>query len=113
MAKLRNYPIVLPYTSPKSGAESTVWRAIGHVTSLEATYEVSTLDRQLYGFGTILSSGICPGRGTTQEQPAVEEAAPQVPEEVLALLNDTRPLTDLSVDELGSRAPSRPAIFRK
>ena len=30
-----------------------------------------------------------------QEQPpaAVEEAAPQVPEEVLVLLNDTRPLT--------------------
>lgn len=39
-----------------------------------------------------------------QEQPAVEEAAPQVPEEVLVLLNDTRPLTELSVDELGARA---------
>ena len=41
-----------------------------------------------------------------QEQPpaAVEEAAPQVPEEVLVLLNDTRPLTELSVDELGDRA---------
>ncbi|MDP1699755.1 MAG: OmpA family protein [Aestuariivirga sp.] len=39
-----------------------------------------------------------------QEQPAVEEAAPQVPEEVLILLNDSRPLTELSVDELGARA---------
>ena len=39
-----------------------------------------------------------------QEQPAAEEAAPQVPEEVLVLLNDTRPLTELSVDELGARA---------
>ena len=41
-----------------------------------------------------------------QEQPpaAVEEAAPQVPEEVLVLLNDTRPLTELSVEELGARA---------
>ena len=32
-----------------------------------------------------------------QEQPVVEEAAPQVPEEVLVLLNDARPLTELSV----------------
>ena len=39
-----------------------------------------------------------------QEQPAVEEAAPQVPEEVLVLLNDPRPLSELSVDELGARA---------
>jgi outer membrane protein OmpA-like peptidoglycan-associated protein len=39
-----------------------------------------------------------------QEQPAVEEAAPQVPEEVLALLSDARPLSELSVDELGARA---------
>lgn len=39
-----------------------------------------------------------------QEQPAVEEAAPQVPEEVLILLNDSRPLTELSVEELGTRA---------
>lgn len=39
-----------------------------------------------------------------QEQPAVEEAAPQVPEEVLVLLNDIRPLSELSVDELGKRA---------
>ena len=44
-----------------------------------------------------------------QEKPsaaaaAVEEAAPQVPEEVLVLLNDARPLTELSVDELGARA---------
>ncbi len=39
-----------------------------------------------------------------QEQPAVEEAAPQVPEEVLVLLNDGRPLAELSVDELGNRA---------
>jgi outer membrane protein OmpA-like peptidoglycan-associated protein len=41
-----------------------------------------------------------------QEQPpaAVEEAAPQVPEEVLVLLNDTRPLAELSVKELGARA---------
>ena len=41
-----------------------------------------------------------------QEQPpaAVEEAAPQVPEEVLVLLNDSRPLTELSVEELGARA---------
>lgn len=41
-----------------------------------------------------------------QEPPAaaVEEAAPQVPEEVLILLNDTRPLTELSVDELSARA---------
>ena len=41
-----------------------------------------------------------------QEQPpaAVEEAAPQVPEEVLVLLNDTRPLSELSVEELGARA---------
>jgi outer membrane protein OmpA-like peptidoglycan-associated protein len=38
-----------------------------------------------------------------QEQPAVE-AAPQVPEEVLVLLNDARPLSELSVDELGARA---------
>ena len=37
-------------------------------------------------------------------QAAVEEAAPQVPEEVLVLLNDTRPLAELSVDELGNRA---------
>ncbi|MDO8353833.1 MAG: hypothetical protein Q7T14_10245, partial [Aestuariivirga sp.] len=41
-----------------------------------------------------------------QEQPpaAVEEAAPQVPEEVLVLLNDSRPLAELSVEELGARA---------
>jgi outer membrane protein OmpA-like peptidoglycan-associated protein len=39
-----------------------------------------------------------------QEQPAIEEAAPQVPEEVLVLLNDARPLSELSVDELGARA---------
>ena len=41
-----------------------------------------------------------------QEQPpaAVEEAASQIPEEVLVLLNDTRPLAELSVDELGNRA---------
>ena len=41
-----------------------------------------------------------------QEQPpaAVEEAAPQIPEEVLVLLNDSRPLTELSVEELGARA---------
>jgi len=39
-----------------------------------------------------------------QEQPAVEEAAPQVPDEVLVLLNDARPLSELSVDELGERA---------
>lgn len=41
-----------------------------------------------------------------QEQPpaAVEEAAPQVPEEVLVLLNDTRSLGELSVEELGARA---------
>ena len=36
--------------------------------------------------------------------PAVEEAAPQIPEEVLALLNDSRPLSEMSVDELGGRA---------
>ena len=36
--------------------------------------------------------------------PAVEDAAPQIPEEVLALLNDTRPLGEMSVDELGGRA---------
>ena len=35
---------------------------------------------------------------------AVEEAASQVPEEVLVLLNDTRPLAELSVEELGARA---------
>ena len=47
-----------------------------------------------------------------QEQPAVEQpaapavevAAPQIPEEVLALLNDARPLGELSADELGARA---------
>ncbi len=36
--------------------------------------------------------------------PAAEEAAPQIPEEVLALLNDSRPLGEMSVEELGSRA---------
>ena len=40
-----------------------------------------------------------------QEQPAVEQpAAPQIPEEVLVLINDSRPLTELSVDELAARA---------
>ncbi|HUQ36356.1 MAG TPA: OmpA family protein [Aestuariivirga sp.] len=41
-----------------------------------------------------------------QEQPpaAVEEAASQIPEEVLILLNDTRPLSELTVEELGARA---------
>jgi hypothetical protein len=39
-----------------------------------------------------------------QQPAAVEEAAPQVPEEVLVLLNDARPLSELSVDELGARA---------
>ena len=40
-----------------------------------------------------------------QEQPAVEQpAALQIPEEVLALINDTRPLGELSADELGTRA---------
>ena len=41
-----------------------------------------------------------------QEQPpaAVEETASQVPEEVLVLINDTRPLAELSVEELGARA---------
>ena len=40
-----------------------------------------------------------------QEQPAVEQpAAPQIPEEVLVLINDSRPLSELSVDELAARA---------
>ncbi len=47
-----------------------------------------------------------------QEQPAVEQpadpaaeaAAPQIPEEVLALLNDQRPLSELTADELMTRA---------
>ena len=39
-----------------------------------------------------------------QEQPAAEAAAPQIPEEVLVLLNDQRPLGELSADELGARA---------
>ena len=39
-----------------------------------------------------------------QEQPAAEVAAPQIPEEVLLLLNDQRPLSELSADELGARA---------
>ncbi len=36
--------------------------------------------------------------------PAAEVAAPQIPEEVLVLLNDQRPLSELSADELGDRA---------
>ena len=36
--------------------------------------------------------------------PAAEVAVPQIPEEVLALLNDQRPLSELSADELGARA---------
>ena len=36
--------------------------------------------------------------------PAAEAAAPQVPEEVLALLNDQRPLSELTADELVARA---------
>ena len=36
--------------------------------------------------------------------PAVEVAAPQIPEEVLALINDGRPLSELSAEELGARA---------
>ena len=49
-----------------------------------------------------------------QEQPpaAVEEAAPQVPEEVLVLLNDSRPLSELSVDELGARAKQARSFSR-
>jgi outer membrane protein OmpA-like peptidoglycan-associated protein len=39
-----------------------------------------------------------------QEQPAAEVAAPQIPEEVLVFLNDQRPLSELSADELGARA---------
>ena len=38
------------------------------------------------------------------QAPAVEESSPQVPEEVLVLLNDTKSLTELSVEELGARA---------
>ena len=77
-----------------------------HVIYSEKIHEVFTPDRQPYGFGPFFGSGFFPGGSPAQEQTAaaVEEAAPQVPEEVLVLLNDTRPLTELSVEELGARA---------
>ncbi len=40
----------------------------------------------------------------TPEEPAAEAAAPQLPEEVLNLLNDKRPAQELSDDELKNRA---------
>jgi outer membrane protein OmpA-like peptidoglycan-associated protein len=37
-------------------------------------------------------------------QPAVDAASPQIPEEVMNLLNDSRPLAELSVEDLVNRA---------
>lgn len=56
---------------------------------------------------TVAVPALAQDQAPAQEQPAtpaVEDVAPQIPEEVLALLNDTRPLSEMSVEELGGRA---------
>jgi outer membrane protein OmpA-like peptidoglycan-associated protein len=53
---------------------------------------------------TLVAGGAFAQEYPTPEEPAAEAAAPQLPEEVLALINDKRPAQELSDDELKNRA---------
>jgi outer membrane protein OmpA-like peptidoglycan-associated protein len=53
---------------------------------------------------TLVAGGTLAQEYPTPEEPAAEAAAPQLPEEVLALINDKRPAQELSDDELKNRA---------
>jgi outer membrane protein OmpA-like peptidoglycan-associated protein len=53
---------------------------------------------------TLVAGGAFAQEYPAPEEPAAEVAAPQLPEEVLALINDNRPAQELSDDELKNRA---------
>jgi outer membrane protein OmpA-like peptidoglycan-associated protein len=53
---------------------------------------------------TLVAGGAFAQEYPTPEEPAAEAAAPQLPEEVLSLINDKRPAQELSDDELKNRA---------